>query len=92
MQVKQSGWKTRAVITAMVLYAVCNVIMVRSRLTEAESYRQALTERAAGLRAENEALERSIAEADNPTIIEAIARARLGLVRPGEKIFCNINS
>ncbi len=91
MQVKKTGWKTRAVIAGMVLYAVGNIITVRAQLLQAENYRLELVQKAARLQAENAALEQSIAQAEDPIVIEQIARARLGLVRPGEKIFCDVN-
>lgn len=89
VRVKPTRWKTRVVIAAMVLYAVCNMITVRSQLLEAEAYRAELAEQATRLQAENTALEQEIAMAEDAAVIEAIARTKLGLVRPGEKIFCD---
>lgn len=89
MRVTKSGWKTRAVIALMILYAVCNTITVRSQLLKAEAYRAELAEQADRLQAENNALEQEIAMAQDAAVIEKLARAKLGLVRPGEKIFCD---
>lgn len=88
MQIKQAGWMTRVVILAIILYAVGNLITVRSALREAEAYRVTLTRQVQVLTGENQQLEQALARADDPAVIEQIARSRLGLVTPGEKIFC----
>lgn len=92
MRVKKTGWKTCVIIAAMIVYAVGNMISVRCQLVRAETYRLELAEQAAQLQAENARLEQEIAQAEDAAVIEQIARTRLGLVRPGEKIFCDIHS
>jgi cell division protein FtsB len=44
----------------------------------------------AGLALENAVLESELENRYNPEVIERIARGRLGLVLPGERIFHNI--
>jgi len=92
VRVTKTGWKTRVVIAAMIIYAVVNIISVRSQLLRAETYRLELAAQAAQLREENRLLEQGIEQAEDAAVIERIARSRLGLVRPGEKIFCDANS
>lgn len=84
------AWRTTAVLVAAVMvYAVYHIAAVRQHVLQAEAYRLELTEQVACLREENERLEREIAAAADEAVIERIARARLGLVKSGEIIFCD---
>jgi len=87
MRIKKSGWPTRIVIAAMMAYALCNIIAVQLQVRRAEAYRAELTAAVAALTKENEQLRRQIEQSDDPAVIEQVARARLGLVKPGEIIF-----
>lgn len=84
---KRTEWMACIVIGAMVIYAVWNTAAVRYRLIKAEEYRVALTQETDRLAQENERLEREIACAEEPAVIEGLARTQLGLVKPGEIIF-----
>lgn len=84
---KRTEWMACIVIGAMVIYAVWNTAVVRYRLVKAEEYRVALTQQTEQLARENEQLEREIACAEEPAVIERVARTQLGLVKPGEIIF-----
>ena len=75
------------VLVTMMVYAVWNTAVVRYRLIQAEELRTALSNQVEMLKAENERLEREIAQAEDAAVIERTARVRLGLVRPGEIIF-----
>ena len=72
---------------ALAIYAVWNTAAVRIRLTQAEIYRKELSEQIAELTAENQWLEREIAQSEGAAAVERAAREKLGLVRPGELIF-----
>ena len=89
---KVSRWITAFLIVWIMVYAVCNITVVRRDLVRAEAYRLELMEQAAALREENERLEREIARAEDAAVIEEIARNRLGLVKAGEIIFCDIEA
>ena len=89
---KLVGWITAVMIVWVMLYAVCNTVVVRRDLARAEAYRLELTEKTAALREENQRLEREIALAEDAAVIEEIARNRLGLEMSGEIIFCDIEA
>ena len=84
---KRTEWMACIVIGAMIIYAVWNTAAVRYQLIKAEEYRVALTQQTERLALENERLEREIACAEEPAVIERVARTQLGLVKPGEIIF-----
>ena len=59
----------------------------RLRLDTARAEEQSLSAACAALREENDALLRQISSAREPESLEDMARDRLGLVMPGEKVF-----
>ena len=59
----------------------------RLRLDTARAEEQSLSTACAALREENDALLRQISSAREPESLEDMARDRLGLVMPGEKVF-----
>lgn len=59
----------------------------RVRLDTARAEEQSLSAACAALREENELLRQELASAREPERMEDMARERLGLVMPGERIF-----
>ena len=59
---------------------------------EADARRAELQARVAVVQQENAELEYDIAHAGDPDTIASIARAKLGLVLPGEKIFYDVSN
>ena len=59
----------------------------RLRLNTARTEEQSLSAACAALREENDGLLRQIAAAREPESLEDMARDRLGLVMPGERVF-----
>lgn len=91
MAMKGLGRIAPIIICVMVVYAVWNIAAVRQDLMRAEEYRLELVQETQAMAAEVARLEREIAQAEDPAVMEQIARARLGLVKPGEIIFCGID-
>ena len=58
-----------------------------SRISEAKAQAAALSEQVQSLTMANETLSSEIARASDEELIKDIARAELGLVEPGEKVF-----
>ena len=88
MTTRRIGWLAPVIICVMVIYALWNIAEVRRDLMRAEEYRLELIRQTQAVAAENERLEREIAQATDSAVMERIARTRLGLVYPGELIFC----
>ena len=80
-----------AVITLVTVYTVGNIIMTGLSLGKALQYRQALETEIGVLQDDNARLEQELRQAEDPSVMEQMARQKLGLVRQGEKIFCDIN-
>ena len=88
MTAQRIGWLAPIIICIMIIYALWNIAAVRRDLMRAEEYRLELIQQTQAVAAENERLEREIAQATDSAVMERIARTRLGLVYPGELIFC----
>ena len=90
MPVQRRRWLAPMVILVMMVYALWNMAEVRRDLMRAEEYRLELIQQTQAVAAENQRLEREIAMAEDAAVMERIARTRLGLVYPGELIFCGV--
>ena len=88
MTAQRIGWIAPIIICIMIIYALWNIAAVRRDLMRAEEYRLELIQQTQAVAAENERLEREIAQSEDSAVMERIARTRLGLVYPGELIFC----
>lgn len=92
MKLKRSSIFMKIVILALIVYAGISLMNTRSRITRAESDRAELRTMVAAAQQENAELEYDIAHAGDPDTIASIARAKLGLVMPGEKIFYDVSN
>ena len=90
MRTHRIGWLAPMVLCVMMVYALWNIAEVRRDLMRAERYRLELIQQTQSVSAENQRLEREIAMAEDEAAMERMARARLGLVYPGEVIFCGM--
>ena len=88
MTAQRIGWLAPIIICIMIIYALWNIAAVRRDLMRAEEYRLELIQQTQAVVAETERLEREIARSADSAVMERIARTRLGLVYPGELIFC----
>ena len=87
----RSGIITIAIILALVVFAVIRLSTIRSQIADAEAKNRELQEQYDALTQENAELEYETEHSSDPETIEDVARKKLGLVRPGEKIFEDIN-
>lgn len=78
---------TRIVLLALLLYAALCLASARRELYAANAAERALSARLETVEKENLAVSRSLAEGWSAEELEALARKRLGLVRPGDRIF-----
>lgn len=90
MRTKKAGILTKLIILALILYGVITLFDLRARIEAAEAEKVRLQEEVDELTRSNAAMEYEIDNSDDPDTIEAVARKKLGLVMPGEKIFYNI--
>lgn len=77
----------RLLAVSLLLYMLLGFGAARVRLNAAREEERTLSEDCAALRDENGELRRQIASARDDASLEAMARERLGLVMPGERIY-----
>lgn len=83
---------TKILIPALMIYALIGFFSTRAKIARAEELRQEKQAEAQALEEENEYLRYAIEHADDPAVIEDVARSELGLVMPGEKLFYDIGN
>lgn len=85
--------KTRQIaaiaITAMLIYGAVSLFTTTLRLHKIEKLNGEIKTEIASAEKEREGLHALISEIDSDKSKEALARTRLGLVKPGEIIFTN---
>lgn len=77
----------RIVLVALLVYSLLSFVSVKRETAEAEKKAEELSEQLSELEKENERLIAAAKSADSDEEICQLARDRLGLVMPGEKIF-----
>ncbi len=92
MKLKRSSIFTKIVLLALIVYATISLVNTKNRVAEAEADRVVLQARVDAMLQENAELEYDIEHAGDPDTIAEIARTKLGLVMPGEKIFYDVSN
>ena len=92
MKLKRSSIFTKIVLLALIVYATISLVNTKNRVAEAEADRVVLQARVDAMLQENAELEYDIEHAGDPDTVAEIARTKLGLVMPGEKIFYDVSN
>ena len=78
---------TRIVLVALLLYSLASLLTVGRELKHAERLEQQLRQQTESQQALKQALEQRLTQEQSPEELQQMARERLGLVLPGEKLF-----
>jgi len=81
---------TKLAVLLLVGYAAFNLVGLQGQIESAREARAVLEMAVAEQALENAVLENELENRDNPDVIERIARNRLGLVLPGERVFYGV--
>jgi len=92
MKAKRAGKLTKLIILGLIVYSLVTIINLQGRLQEAKENQMQLQEEIEEVAQENAAMEYDLDHADDTEIIEDIARDELGLAKPGEIIFYDVNN
>lgn len=87
MRLRRSNWLTLVVIVGLIAYACIALMNMRTKVAEANETEADLRRQVEKIQEENAALEYAIEHQNDDKTIEDIARDKLGLVMPDEKIF-----
>ena len=92
MKFKRANLVTKIVILAIIVYAGISLISLKVQVSDARESRDELQGQVDGVLQTNTELQYAIDHSTDPDTIEDIARNKLGLVKPGEKIFYDVNN
>lgn len=92
MRFRRASLITKIVIAAIIVYAGITLVSLKVQVSEARDARDALQTQVDGELRTNAELEYAIEHSTDPDTLADIARNKLGLVKPGEKIFYDVNN
>ncbi len=92
MKLKRSSLFIKIVILALIVYAAISLVGAKNRIAAAQADQAALQAKVDAALQENAELAYDVAHAGDQETIESIARTKLGLVMPGEKIFIDVGN
>ena len=84
---KKVGLLGRILLILLLAYMIYSLINVRQEISAAKAEVEILTEQLAEQEQYNTELSNAIENRDNPDFVEDIAREKLGLVSPNDRVF-----
>ena len=87
MKFRSAGWLTAVVVGGLLAYGCITLMNMNTKVEEATKTEAELQEELLAIQEENAELQFAIENKDDPETIEDIARDKLGLVMPDERIF-----
>ena len=87
MRFRSAGWLTAIVIAGLMAYGCISLMNMKSKVDEAAKAEAQLQAQIEAIQETNASLQFAIDNQDDPETIEGIARDKLGLVMPDERIF-----
>ena len=91
-RIRRGGLLLGLVLLALIVYALVSLLSLQERRATEEQARRELEQQVEAQKSENAALEYAIAHSEDEDTLMGIARSKLGLVKPGERIFYDINT
>ena len=92
VKTKKAGILTKIVILALLVYFVTVLLSLNGQIAAAEAERDAVQIQVSQQIQRNADLAEDVALADDPQKQEDIARDKLGLVVPGERVFIDVTN
>ena len=90
MRIKRTSLLTKIVV-AIILYAGVTLVSLKVQVSAARQQREELRSQVSSITQTNTELQYAIDHSTDAETIEDIARDKLGLVKPGEKIFYDVS-
>ena len=87
MRFRSAGWLTAIVIAGLMAYGCISLMNMKSKVDEAAKTEAQLQAQIEAIQETNASLQFAIDDQAAPETIEGIARDKLGLVMPDERIF-----
>ncbi len=87
----KSTFITKVILLAALVFVGVQVWLLHGKITEAKAEEAALAAQISAQQQENDSLRRQLEGANDPALIEEIARDD-GMVKPGEKVFYDVSN
>jgi len=84
---KKASLITKLVVLALLIYLATTLLNLRGQINAARADQSGLNQQVAEQSEKNAELSDAVENSDDPDRIAAVARDKLGLVKPGEKVF-----
>ena len=84
---KKVGLVIRILFLVLLAYMIFTLISVRQKISAANADVETLTHQVSDQTQANTALENAIENRDDPSFLEDLAREKLGLVGPNDRVF-----
>lgn len=91
VKTKKAGFLTKLVVLALLIYMATSLLNLQGQLRTAQREQESLSAQVSAQKQMNADLADAVEHNDDPQRIEDIARDKLGLVAPGEKVFVITN-
>lgn len=91
VRTKKAGLLTKIVVLALLIYMATSLLNLQGQIRQAQAQRDSLSRQVAEQAQLNADLAEDVANPDDPERIADIARDKLGLVVPGEKVITITN-
>ena len=91
MRVKRASLITKIVIIAIMVYAGITLVSLKVQVASARAQRDELQSQVSAITQSNTEFKYEIDHSTDAETIEDVARNKLGLVKPGEKIFYDVS-
>lgn len=91
VKTKKAGLLTKIVVLSLLIYMATALLNLQGQLKTTQAEQESLMGRVAAQTQVNADLADAVANPDDPDRIADIARDKLGLVAPGEKVFVITN-
>lgn len=92
VKTKKAGILTKIVVLGLLVYLATVLLSLNGQIAAAEAERDAVENQVAAQTQRNADLSEDLAHADDPAKQEDIAREKLDLVVPGEKVFIDVTN
>ncbi len=87
LQSRKAGILIRIVLVAILIYMIFLLVHVRQQITATQAEIRTLTEEVADQTQTNTELTNAIENRDDPAFLKDVARERLDLVTPNDRVF-----
>jgi cell division protein FtsL len=92
IKLKRAGFLTKIVVAILLVYMAITLLNLRSKIRDAEAELETYQTKIEAQQQLNAQLQSDVENGTAEDELEAIARYKLGLVAPGEKVFYDITN